>query len=191
VLLTNVVNQWIDNPLKAEADNPDAARLPVALEDQLGLKLELRREPTDVVRERRDSRYSALVLARSDGRPGPQLERCGDGPIESRPVAIPRNAHPIPFSIRCEPMAAAAEQATLRLNTLVVDETGLTGRWRFAVFSAADVASPDSPPPFPTVLRGARAEVGAAARADRDDRRRVGGASDRELSGGPSAVYSH
>ena len=49
VLLTNVVNQWSDNPLKAEADNPDAARLPVALEDQLGLKLELRREPADVV----------------------------------------------------------------------------------------------------------------------------------------------
>ena len=49
VLLTNVVNQWTDNPLKAEADDPDAARLPVALEDQLGLKLELRREPADVV----------------------------------------------------------------------------------------------------------------------------------------------
>ena len=49
VLLTNVVNQWTNNPLKAEADDPDAARLPVALEDQLGLKLELRREPTDVV----------------------------------------------------------------------------------------------------------------------------------------------
>jgi len=43
------VNQWTSNPLKAEADDPDAARLPVALEDQLGLKLELRREPTDVV----------------------------------------------------------------------------------------------------------------------------------------------
>jgi uncharacterized protein (TIGR03435 family) len=49
VLLTNLVNQWTNNPLKAEADDPDAARLPVALEDQLGLKLELRREPTDVV----------------------------------------------------------------------------------------------------------------------------------------------
>ena len=49
VLLTNVVNQWTSNPLKAEADDPDAARLPVALEDQLGLKLELHREPTDVV----------------------------------------------------------------------------------------------------------------------------------------------
>lgn len=49
VLLTNVVNQWTNNPLKAETDNPDAARLPVALEDQLGLKLELRREPADVV----------------------------------------------------------------------------------------------------------------------------------------------
>ena len=49
VLLTNVVNQWTNNPLKAEADDPDAVRLPVALEDQLGLKLELRREPTDVV----------------------------------------------------------------------------------------------------------------------------------------------
>jgi len=49
VLLTNVVNQWTDNPLKAEADDPDAARLPVALEDQLGLKLELLREPADVV----------------------------------------------------------------------------------------------------------------------------------------------
>ena len=49
VLLTNIVNQWTNNPLKAEADDPDAARLPVALEDQLGLKLELIREPTDVV----------------------------------------------------------------------------------------------------------------------------------------------
>jgi uncharacterized protein (TIGR03435 family) len=49
VLLTNIVNQWTNNPLKAEADDPDAARLPVALEDQLGLKLELRREPADVV----------------------------------------------------------------------------------------------------------------------------------------------
>jgi len=49
VLLTNVVNQWTSNPLKAEADDPDAARLPVALEDQLGLKLELGREPAEVV----------------------------------------------------------------------------------------------------------------------------------------------
>lgn len=39
-VLLNVVNQWTNNPLKAEADAPDAARLPVALEDQLGLKLE-------------------------------------------------------------------------------------------------------------------------------------------------------
>jgi uncharacterized protein (TIGR03435 family) len=114
------------------------------LEDRF--KLVIRREP-------RDTRYLALVMARSDGRPGPRLERCADGPVESRPIAIPRNAYPIPFSITCEAMSAAAEQATQRLNTIVVDETGLTGRWRFAVFSAADPPAPDAPAPFPTVLR--------------------------------------
>jgi uncharacterized protein (TIGR03435 family) len=114
------------------------------LEDRF--KLVVRREP-------REARYSALVMARSDRRPGPRLEPCGEGPVESRPIAIPRNAYPIPFSISCEAMTAAAEQASLRLNAIVVDETGLTGRWRFAVFYAGDSPVPDSPPPFPTVLR--------------------------------------
>jgi len=49
VFLTNVVNQWTDNPLQAEAAAPDALRLPVALEDQLGLRLERRPEVADVV----------------------------------------------------------------------------------------------------------------------------------------------
>jgi uncharacterized protein (TIGR03435 family) len=49
ISLTNIVNQWTDNPLQAEASDPNAARLPVAMEDQLGLKLELRREPMEVV----------------------------------------------------------------------------------------------------------------------------------------------
>ncbi len=49
ITMTNIVNQWTDNPLQAEASDPNAVRLPVAMEDQLGLKLELRREPMDVV----------------------------------------------------------------------------------------------------------------------------------------------
>jgi uncharacterized protein (TIGR03435 family) len=49
ISMTNIVNQWTDNPLQAEASDPNAARLPVAMEDQLGLKLELRREPMEVV----------------------------------------------------------------------------------------------------------------------------------------------
>jgi uncharacterized protein (TIGR03435 family) len=49
VTLMNFVNQWTDDPLKAEASDPDSARLPVAMEEQLGLKLEMRRELQDVL----------------------------------------------------------------------------------------------------------------------------------------------
>lgn len=49
VSLTNFVNQWTDDPLGAELSDPNAARLPVAMEEQLGLKLELHRALQDVV----------------------------------------------------------------------------------------------------------------------------------------------
>jgi uncharacterized protein (TIGR03435 family) len=49
VAMTNIVNQWTDNPIAAEAAYPNAARLPAAMEEQLGLRLELRREPMEVV----------------------------------------------------------------------------------------------------------------------------------------------
>ncbi len=49
ISLKNFVNQWTDNPIAAEASDPSAARLPAALEEQLGLKLEMRREPMEVV----------------------------------------------------------------------------------------------------------------------------------------------
>jgi uncharacterized protein (TIGR03435 family) len=49
VTLMNFVNQWTDDPLKAEASDPNSARLPVAMEEQLGLKLEMRREVQDVL----------------------------------------------------------------------------------------------------------------------------------------------
>ena len=105
-------------------------------------------------REKREMRHAALVMARNDRRPGPQLERCADpAAVTSRPIRIPLDAYPIPFSITCEPMSATAVQATIRLGTLVVDETSLPGLWRFAVMHAREETSGGETPPFSTVPR--------------------------------------
>jgi uncharacterized protein (TIGR03435 family) len=103
-----------------------------------------------VRRERREMRHSVLRMARADGRPGRQFERCDEGPVESRPIPVPRDG--VPFGVACAPMSEVARQISGHLQQLTLDGTGLEGRWRFGiVYSSGDGTGPT--PPLPTVLR--------------------------------------
>lgn len=103
-----------------------------------------------VRRERREMRHSVLRMARGDGRPGRQLERCGDGPVESRPILVPRDG--VTFGVACVPMSEIAAQISGHVQQLTLDGTGLDGRWRFGIaYSRGDGTGPT--PPLPTVLR--------------------------------------
>jgi uncharacterized protein (TIGR03435 family) len=88
--------------------------------------------------EQRDMRYLALVLARTDGQPGPYLRRLDDGACYGRSVGevgreeLPDRALP---SVRnriagaCAELRDLAESLSWLLGTLVIDRTGLDGRW--------------------------------------------------------------
>ena len=80
-------------------------------------------------RDRREMRFSALVLAGSDGRVGPTLTVCSDSAAPQAPVRIPRGG--VPVSARCAAVSQIARLAAANLRMPVVDKTGLTGTWNY------------------------------------------------------------
>lgn len=125
---------------KAETDVPPAQlRLMVQwlLGDRFGLAIH---------REPREMRFLALVLAHSDGHPGPYLHRMPDAPATCtrQEVDAIEKTRPKPSSgygmagTSCGSMASLAELASKLVGTPVIDTTGLTGRWSLMLYYAPD-----------------------------------------------------
>ena len=131
-----------------------------------------------VVREeRREMPYSVLVIARSDGRLGPKLERC-ENPEEARlrepfdassPVPAPVVIGPggVPFTGRCVSIDVIAEVAARLLQTPVIDKTGLDGLWTYSMVYAQSQPLPAGPErdladqaPLPSFSVALRDELG-------------------------------
>jgi uncharacterized protein (TIGR03435 family) len=102
--------------------------------------------------EQRDMRYLALVPAHTNGQPGPYLRRLDDGDCYGRSVGevyreeLPDRA--LPFARNrlagaCYELRDLAEGLSSLLRTLVIDRTGLGGKW---VYDAPYRALPLPPP---------------------------------------------
>jgi uncharacterized protein (TIGR03435 family) len=109
--------------------------------------------------EQRDMSYLALVLARADRQPGPNLHRIDEQAcigrtvrevhLEKFPAGSQRGgANPGGGTIggACQDMRVTAELVTLLSGTLVIDKTGLSGLWVFdAPYSGGLPARAGSP----------------------------------------------
>lgn len=79
--------------------------------------------------------YLALILARADRQPGPDLRRLEDGACEGKSVGeVHREAFPdAPARNRiagaCVELRDLAQVVSMQLDTLVIDRTGLAGQW--------------------------------------------------------------
>jgi uncharacterized protein (TIGR03435 family) len=106
--------------------------------------------------ERQEMQHLSLVVARADGRLGPELTKCEDpsNPPASRPIAVPRDGFAERF--RCAQLSELVMLANAFLQTPVVDATGMTGLWNYALaFSETPSAGTAevTAPPLATALR--------------------------------------
>lgn len=102
--------------------------------------------------------FLALVVARSDGRLGPHLERCPDPSRRPEPRAIPIPAGGRVSAGSCRPIDDVVARAIEAVGRPVVDKTGLTGLWTFVVTYALPLGSRSADPlaevpAFPVALQ--------------------------------------
>jgi uncharacterized protein (TIGR03435 family) len=121
------------------------------LEDRFNLKAH---------KEQRDMPYAGIMLARSDGRLGPNLQRCeiGEAPAHPQFFVVPKGG--TAKGEVCSPLSTLASFATSVLRKVAIDRTGLKGTWTWSVGyldAAAVLRLPAGVAPeaveFPTALQ--------------------------------------
>jgi uncharacterized protein (TIGR03435 family) len=99
------------------------------------------------LRVRTDTREMPILelrLARSDGRAGPNLHDCSD-PNDKKGISTSEKPFRAPAggAVATADCAYGVESlatiASRRLQTIVVDKTGLTGQWRFDVYFGSEL----------------------------------------------------
>src|SRR5687768_864806 len=83
--------------------------------------------------ETREVPILELRLARSDGQVGSNLHNCSKERVPETPFRAPTNGT-VSVSDCADGGSRLANMASRRLKTFVVDKTGLTGQWWYAVF---------------------------------------------------------
>ena len=130
----------------------DVARdqIPLMVQSLLRDRFRLRLRP-----EKREMPVLELVLARSDGRVGPSLQDCADK--NTKPPGKPFTAPPggAVAAGDCGRIARLATFVAARMNSIVVDKTGLKGDWRYNIYFGPDLQDSGNPDlaPFATALR--------------------------------------
>jgi uncharacterized protein (TIGR03435 family) len=119
--------------------------LQALLADRFSLKIQ---------RTQRKMPIFALRLARSDGRLGPNLRQAppgcdGASSKERSNLVAPKGGAVAGGS--CAPIAAVAGIASTNLRFPVLDRTGLTGMWAFAIYYAPDSQIPAGRPTDPNL----------------------------------------
>jgi uncharacterized protein (TIGR03435 family) len=113
-----------------------------------------------VRKEQRDMPYAGIVVARSDGRLGPNLQKCEIGKVtdHSPMFVVPRGGDT--KGEVCGPLSTLASVATSVLKKVAIDHTGLKGTWAWHVSYLDDAAAQRLPPgvvpeavEFPTALQ--------------------------------------
>ena len=104
--------------------------------------------------------YAGIVVARSDGRLGPNLQKCEIGKVADHALffVMPRGGDT--KADVCGPLSTLASVATSVLKKVTIDRTGLTGTWAWHVSYLDDAAAQRLPPgvapqavEFPTALQ--------------------------------------
>jgi uncharacterized protein (TIGR03435 family) len=118
-----------------------------------------------VRREQREMPILELRTARSDGRVGPNLHDCSN----SRDTAG-ISSHEKPFTAPpggsvsagdCASLESLARMASRRLQTTVVDKTGLKGQWRYDIYYGPDLPAPGAGnPDLPSFVGALREQLG-------------------------------
>ena len=83
--------------------------------------------------EMRDAPILELRLVRSDGQVGANLHNCSKEEVPETPFRAPTNGT-VAVSNCANGVPNLADLASRRLKTIVVDKTGLTGQWWYAVY---------------------------------------------------------
>jgi uncharacterized protein (TIGR03435 family) len=113
---------------KPSGDTPaERQMLRALLEDRFKLR---------VRREQREVTSYELVVARKDGQLGSGLKRCVD-PSVPRPqtaIRIPPGAYGSGTHAWCDTLQPIVATAGAILNAIVVDKTGLEGKWTYSFF---------------------------------------------------------
>lgn len=145
----DIVARVEGNPREvAPGSGPDVFML--AMQNLLAERFRLQ-----VHRATRDGTIYALVLARADGRLGPQLTRSSIDCVAqlAQPNVVPAEACGLRANdgrlrMRGLPLQALATGLTAQLQRTVIDRTNLTGAWDFELkFSKQDPPPPDSDAP--------------------------------------------
>jgi uncharacterized protein (TIGR03435 family) len=118
-------------------------------------------------RETRDMPVNTLVLARSDGRVGPNLVRVS-GPDDCKDATTNRRDAP-PGAMTtggCGPIAGLAGLAGRHTATVVIDGTGLTGTFKFTMYYAPDLSATGDVT-LPSFVTALNEQLGLRLRASR------------------------
>jgi uncharacterized protein (TIGR03435 family) len=101
-----------------------------------------------VRRDKQEMAHSALVFARADRRLGPNFMDC-PAPNAPEPQPRPPRGGGL-WVVRCGTSADLRQLVSISLQTPVIDETGLTGRWQILITALDPRQPPSSAPPRPT-----------------------------------------
>ena len=144
-----VRTERFDVTAKAETDVP-AEQIGLMLRTLLETRFRLK-----IRREDRDMAVRTLVLARSDGRVGPNLEKVSKPDGCEAAMATPRDVPSAAVQSRgCNSMSTVAGLVGRHMNAPVVDGTGLTGLFAYWMYYEPDLqtASDANLPSFVTAL---------------------------------------
>ena len=93
--------------------------------------------------EKREMSFFELRLARSDGRVGPNLHDCSNAKDKAgisspeKPFMAPRGGTVAAGD--CASLTSIANMVSNRLQTMVIDKTGLAGQWRYDIYFGPDL----------------------------------------------------
>lgn len=152
-------NNRFDINAKAAAEVPhDHFRLMMKslLEDRFKLRLRT---------EEREMPVFELVLARTDGRVGPNLHDCSNKNDQAglsspeKPFVAPRGGTVAAGD--CSNLAPLVNLASAKVQTAVINKTGLSGQWRYDIYFGPDLPQPDAlNPDLPSFVTALREQLG-------------------------------
>lgn len=134
---------------RASADVP-WDQIPLLVQSLLRDRFRLRMRP-----EKREMQVLELVLARSDGRVGPNLRDCADTNTRTSDNSVTAPQGGTAVAADCGRLARLVTFVAAQMNAIVVDRTGLKGEWRYNMYFRPDLQDSGNPDlaPFATALR--------------------------------------
>src|SRR5688572_17386429 len=138
-----------DVTARAAADVP-RDQIALMVQSLLRDRFKLRLRP-----DKREMQVLELLLARGDGRVGPNLRDCADPDIRAATNSVTAPRGGAAAAGGCGSLARLVGFVGAQMNSIVVDKTGLKGEWRYSIMFGPDLQDSGNPDlvPFATALR--------------------------------------